>query len=561
MKNKIFKYTIIASLLTVFGCQSDFFDPKLDFYHTPETIVTDRATLWSFANAFYAYIPYGFTSLDGNLFAAATDEAQQTVVGGATLIFNSGTMNARSIPDNNYKGLYDGIRAANLFLSYAEANKNILSLNRDTISDAKAYSDDKYNLGFYIAEAHIAKAYYYAELIKRYGGVPIINTTFQEATSLYVPRASYDSVVNFIVSEIDNNRWNLVPNWKTPPTGTGAAVTSDGRFSLGSALALKARVLLYAASPLHNPTNDVAKWEKAAAASKELISYTTLGYALDANYATYFVGANTLNSKETIFAVRRAASNSIEKANYPIATPGGNSGVCPTHNLVAAYEYIGAVNPTNPYLNRDPRLAASIVFNGSTWNSRLIDQSAGGMDDMAKTNTSKTGYYLKKFLKDNLNLVQGATEQHHWIMFRYGALLLEYAEAMNEAYGPDALPVGYTLSAKAALTNVRKRASALLPAITTTDKDEFRDIVKHERMVELAFEDQRYWDLLRWKDAETVLNQPVTGVKITKVDGVNTYEVVNVANRSFTAPMHYYYPFSYSEVAISKGTLEQNSGY
>ena len=557
----------MAVLLTASGCQ-DFLDTKIDTFQTDSTIMTQRGTLFSYATAFYTPLRSGFTALDGNLFAAVTDEAQQTVIGGNALTFNLGIMSSKSVPEYLYKNYYEGIRAANNFLTFAAANKGLLTLYRDTVADKINYKTDTLNYNWYMAEAHIARAFYYAELIKRYGGVPIVEKTLEQtkADSIYLRRATYEQVVDYIVSEIDNNKANLQRNWKT-----SAYATSEGRFSLGSALAIKTRVLLYAASPLHNPTNDPAKWKRAAAAAYELYTTTGLGYTLDTNYGNYFIGVATSTSAETIFAVRGGASNSIEKANYPIATPGGSSGVCPTQNLVDAYEYIGAVNHSNPYANRDPRLAASIVFNGSTWNDRVINQAAGGKDDQSITNTSKTGYYLKKFLTDKVNLVQNATVQHHWPVYRYGEFLLEYAEIMNEVCGPDGTTFDYngttytlTLSAKAALKKVRDRASASLPAITTTDPVAFRDVVKHERQVELAFEDHRYWDLLRWKDAMTILNQPVKGVKVTNtgtdIAPVFSYQVVDVAKRSFRNA-NYLYPFAYSDIVLSNNVLEQNEGY
>ena len=135
---------------------------------------------------------------------------------------------------------------------------------------------------------------------------------------------------------------------------------------------------------------------------------------------------------------------------------------------------------------------------------------------------------------------------------------------MNEAYGPDGLPIpstGYTLTARQALAQVRARASASLPSVTTVDPAAFRTALKHERRIELAFEDHRYWDLLRWKDAETVLNQPIQGMQVTMNGGIAVYQPLNVANRIFHAPANYYFPFAYSDVAISNGTLVQNPGY
>lgn len=570
MKNRNIIVALLALLLTTTGCR-DFLDTKIDTFQTPAMLVTQRGTLYSLATAFYTPLRYGFTALDGNLFAAATDEAQQTVIGGNTLIFNLGIMNSKSLPENLYKNFYEGIRAANYFLSFAAQNPHLLTLNRDTVADAINYNNDKLSIAWYLAEAHIAKAYYYSELIKRYGGVPIIKNSLDGTSpdSIYVKNSSYDDVVNYIVSEIDNNKANLQVNWKT-----SSFTTQEGRFTLGIALAIKTRVLLYAASPLHNPTNDITKWQRAAAAAIDLYKTTGLGYGLETSYGNYFKSSLTSTSKETIFAVRGAANNTPEKLNYPIATTGGSSGVCPTQNLVDAYETLTGYtyDPTNPYVNRDPRMSASIVTNGSTWNNRTIVESTGGKDDQALSNTSKTGYYLKKFLTDNLNLVQGATDQHHWPVYRYGEFLLEYAEALNQACGPDGTTFTYnsttytaTLTARAALKLVRDRASKSLPLVTTTDAVAFNNAVKHERQVELAFEDYRYWDLLRWKDAETVLNQPVRGAKVTNsgtlTAPVFSYQIVNVATRTFVAPANYYYPFAYSDVVLSNNTLVQNPGY
>ena len=556
--NKIYNYIAIVALAILLGfssCEKGFLDTKIDNYQTPETIKTNRGTLSSFANAFYSSIQNGFIALDGNLFAAATDEAQQTRSSRSALIFNQGILNANNNPDEtNFHRLYEGIRAANFYLDYSVNGREFLALNRDTMADPQGYSRDVEGLNWYRGEARIAKAYYYAELAKRYGGVPIIKQTMDKATDLYVPKSSYEDVVQHIVSEIDTYVDSLQVNWKTHSW----AGNQDGRFSQGSALALKSRVLLYAASPLHNTANDLEKWKKAAKAAYDVIALNR--YSLHGDYRAYFLGSATLTSNETIMAYRTANSNSLEIANYPISTPGGNSGITPSHNLVAAYEYTGAADPSNPYANRDPRLSASIVVNGSNWNSRIINQSAGGSDDMAKTNTSRTGYYLKKFLTDNLNLVQGGTASHHWVLFRYAETLLNYAEAMNEAYGPDNSN-GYSLTARQALKLVRDRSSTSLPAVTTTSVNEFRAAVKHERRIELAFEDHRYWDLLRWKDAQEVLSRPIQGVEVSKSpDGSFNYQIINVTSRTFS-PAMYYFPFSQAELVRSNGTLVQNPSY
>ena len=548
--------TIISAFVIALvssGC-ADFLDTSVDRNSTGETIATNYSSIWGFGRAFYTPLGYGFGMIDSNIFATASDEAQQTSAQSNVIYFNKGMLNENINPlFTYYRNYYEGIRAANFFLDYVGDGKGeaLLAQNRNLVTDKVNYERDLQSLAWFKAEAHVARAYYYAELAKMYGGVPIVTSHIDDGTM--VKRSTYEEVVNYIVNEIDTYKDSLALNWEK-------FTDREGRFTLGVALAIKSRVLLYAASPLHNPENDLTKWEAAAAAANELISNTDLNYSLADSYGSFFIGANPLTSPESIYIVRRSQSNNLEKSNYPIATQGGKSGATPTHNLVAAYEYIGIPDPSNPYANRDPRLAASVVTNGSTWNGRVIDQAAGGSDDMARANSSKTGYYLKKFLTDNLNLTQGQAAQHNWVAYRWGEVLLNYAEAMNEAYGPDAVPDGFTMSARQALQMIRDRASTRLPKVVASDKDSFRDAVKHERRIELAFEDHRYWDLLRWKDAMEVLNNPVLGVAVTRDGEGWSYEVQEVATRTFYEK-NYYLPFLRSEIENSNNTLEQNPNY
>ena len=554
---KMKQHILIATalILSMSSCQ-DFLDTSLDTNQTNETLATNRGSIWAFANAFYSPIHYGYSAIDGNIFASASDEAQQAAASSDVIYFNKGMINANVNPlSYHYTNCYEGIRAANFFLDYVADGKGkaLLELNRNLVTEAESYKRDLQSLDWYIAEAHIAKAYYYAELIKMYGGMPIIEQTMSKSDGAMVSRSSYDECVEYIVNEIDTWKDRLATDWNN-------FADREGRFTLGAALAIKSRVLLYAASPLHNPTNDQAKWVRAAKAANEFIACGDISYSLDPDYGSYFKGATSLTSPESIFIVRRGVSNDLERANYPVSTPGGKSGVCPTQNLVSQYEYIGTPDADNPYANRDPRLAASIVTNGSLWNGRTIAQAPGEPDDMKNANASPTGYYLKKFLTDELNLVQGQTAQHNWVAFRYAEILLNYAEAMNEAYGPESVPSGFVMSAKDALQMVRDRASLSLPAINSSSVEAFRNAVKHERQIELAFEDHRYWDLLRWKDAMTVLNKPVQGVKISKVSDTYSYSVVDVASRKFYE-RNYFLPLLHSEIVNSNGTLSQNPEY
>ncbi|OZI07043.1 RagB/SusD family nutrient uptake outer membrane protein [Siphonobacter sp. BAB-5385] len=548
----------VLGLLT--GCQKEFLDTRIDTNQTEETLSSNYATLFSYANAPYTFLRNEFTMLDNNLFSPVSDETVQTTPGNSNvLFFNNGSWNAISNPDNYYAGYYSGIRAANFFLENSANYRAQLAINRDTISVSGKtnYRNDVLNIGWYRAEARVLRAWYYAELIKRYGGVPLVTRTLGLQDNINLPRASYDEVVSFIVGDLDRYKDSLQVNWKT-----SSFTNNDGRVSKGMALALKARTLLYAASPLNNPSGDVARWRAAAAAANEMLVFAAGAgqYTLDNNYRDYFLRNNTLTSGETIWAIRYPASSDPERRNYPIATAGGASGLTPTQDLVEAYEYKGKPDSLNPYANRDPRLGLSIVTNNSSWNGRTIDQSAGGTDDRRKTNASRTGYYLKKFLADGLNLVQNQTVVHNWPVFRFADVLLMYAEAMNEAYGPDNAN-GYTLTARQALNRVRSRSGVGMPDVTVTSPVDFRAAVRRERRVELAFENHRYWDLLRWKQAATVLNSSVKGVSVSKTGGTFIYTPITVENRVFDASKMYLYPIPQVEINKSNGVLNQNPGW
>lgn len=560
-KNKYIIWFLLSLIVVGLGaCSKSFLDTKIDTAQTQETINSNYSTLLQFAVTPYVYLRNEFTILDNNLFATASDEAVQTASSSNASLFNNGSWNATNNPDNYYSSYYAGIRAANYFLENSANYKASLANNRDTFSASgnTSYYNDMYSISWYRAEAHILRAWYYFELSKRYGGIPLVTQVLSVSDNTDIAKSSYETIIDFIVNEVDTYKDSLQVNWKT-----SSFANYDGRLSKGPALALKARALLFAASPLHNTTNDLSKWKKAAAALNDVIVFAggAGGYAVSTDYRNYFLSNTTLTDNETIWAIRYTANNTLETKNYPIATSGGNSGITPTQNLVADYEYNGTPDAADPYKNRDPRLAYSIVTNNSTWNGRTIVESVGGMDNMANTNASKTGFYLKKFLTDNLNLTQSQTVVHNWPVFRYCEVLLEYAEAMNEAYGPVA-DNGYGLSALAAINKVRTRTGIAMPAVTTTDQISLRTIIKHERRIELAFENYRYWDLLRWKDAETALSQSIQGVKVIKnSNGTYSYTVFNVENRVFNSSKMYYYPFPQTEINKSNGILKQNSGW
>jgi len=545
------KYIIGAIAVMCFTTACNVLDTREDIMYTDEMIASNYNTIKGFGYTAYTYVRNGFQAIDGNLFAAVSDEAEQTASTSQSQLFNTASWNAFNNPDDVYRNDYEGIRAANYFLENYKNYKKLLAVNRDTLTDnGYQYRLDVADIGWLYKENRILRAYFYFDLLKRYGGVPLVTNTLSIDDNTNLPRKDFNEIVNFIVSEVDAVKDSLQTDWKSYDQNR------DGRLTKAAALTLKARTLLYAASPLHNSTNELAKWEKAAEAAHAIIALNQ--FSLHTSYRDLFLKDNAAISKETIWAIRLGPDNQMERKNYPISTPGGNSGITPSHNLVSAYEYKGTPDPQNPYANRDPRLNYSVVTPGSSWNNRTIDISAGGSDQTTNQNASRTGYYLKKFLNDGLNLVQGETQLRSWIMMRYAEVLLDYAEAMNEAFGPDDAH-GWGLSSRDAVNAVRNRTGVQMPPVVANNQAEMRDRIKHERQIELAFEDHRNWDLLRWKDAESILNQPLEGIKVTKDEGGNTtYSEFMVERRSFIAPKMYYYPLPQTEISKSNGVLTQN---
>lgn len=546
---------VITTCLAFASC--NVLDTAFDINTTQEQLDGQPSMVLKVGYAPYGYMVSGFSDFDNNLGSARCDEAVATSRSASVRYFNNGSWNAYNNPDNRYASFYKGIRAANYYLEYSVEYKKMLAVARDTLSDnGTAYHLDVINAGYLRAEARVLKAYYYFELLKRYGDVPLYKNV--PADAKFLPRTPYAEVVEYAIKEIDDALPSLAPDWKS-------YASFDGRFNKGAALALKSRILLYAASPLNtegmSDAERTAAWERAANAASDVIA---LGqYQLSDSYKNLFVG-NTSSNKEIILSRRSSPSNNLEKANYPIATAGGNSGITPSGNLVDAYEYTGTPDPASPFAKRDPRLAFTIVTNGSTWNSRTIDISENGTDSYRNTNASRTGYYLKKYLTDDLVLTQSQTAMHHWVYFRYAEILLNYAEAANEVWGPDVAGT-CGLTAREALNMVRNRPSVALGDIDLSkfagidERTQMRAAVKAERRVELAFEDHRYWDLLRWKDGAS-LAETITGIKASVNGDKIKYEKIDVEPRVFEENM-YRYPLPHEEVSKAGGVLVQNEGW
>lgn len=505
-----------------------------------------------FLTAIYGSIPAGFNNVGDAMLASGSDDAEENNDFAVVQRFNNGTWSANLTVDSKWGSLYSGIRAANIFLANFDWD----------VFDERKYNDDYQQLMeqylLYPYQARFLRALFYFKLIKRYGHVPLITKVLKPEEANQVKPSSYQEVTQFIVAECDS----IIPS--LPVSYTAIPNKETGRATKGAAMALKAKALLYAASPLHNSSNDPDKWIQAARAAKAIIDAGW--YSLESNYSKAF---NNLTSKELIFGRRQDNSNSFERDNFPFGYHGANkNGTIPTQNLVDAYEMqktglpiedpASGYDPQHPYDGRDPRLKKTVIVNNSRWKGRNVQIWNGGLDGPPQEDATETGYYLKKYVVEGVSLgpARVTTARHVWVIFRYGGILLDYAEAMNEAYGPDD-PADLGMSARQAVNKIRSRAN--MPDFPLgMSKEEFRGKLHNERRVEMSFENQRFWDIRRWKIGPSTTD--IKGIKITKnPDGSFSYQKKTVEHRVWNDKM-YLYPIPQGEIFKNKA-LEQNPGW
>ena len=449
-----------------------------------------------------------FASNSAFFLAGATDEAQYALESGAVNTYINGGWSPANPNDRLWTKSYTAIADANMFLE---------KLDQADISEWKYnpnYGDWVAQLELFPYEVRFLRAYYYFELFKAYGDVPLVTTTLTNAQANSVERTSADEIVKFIVDECDA----IAPY--LPVTYTTEVGSEIGRATRVAVYALKARTLLYAASPLHNPTGDKTKWAKAAEACKYILDNAdTWGLKLS-TYATLW-GHDAFFNQELIFGIGRGDDNEngnvFEKANYPIGVENGSSGNCPTQSFVDQYEYQdngetfaerypGAIDLTavDPYEGLDPRFALTVVKNGDEWptngaQKKVIETFVGGFNAAPKYGATPTSYYLKKLVDGScVTTADNQTRRRHtWIVFRLGEFYLDYAEAVFNATG-SANDATYGMTANEAVNVLRNRADIMMPEFTE-DGDAWVARYERERLVELAFENHRFCDVRRWK--------------------------------------------------------------
>ena len=576
MKIKHIALSLLAGLgLTACG-DMDFHEYKVD---DEDYIKETFGNVGGFMTYIYRDLDSDFGQFSGACQASATDEAVYSHQGNTVETYYNGQWSPTTATGSNtWTRCWDGIAYCNLVLD------KFTGLTFSDYEIDRKYKDEMEKYNNYQWECRFMRAYFYFQLVRQYGGVPLkINDMDADAANA-LPRVPADTIFKFIDDECYAIKDTIVKDYATAFPNLG--LTENGRANNLAVLALRARAALYHASPLFTEGKSEAEvkelWHQAALRTWECISECrTRGMSLASDYSKLFNADNWSNAdalKEIIFATRNAASNSFEKYNFPIGMENAGGGNCPTENLVSAYETKNGLSidedPTydsqNPYANRDARLAMTVAVNGEHYpdalNVSALETFYGGVNSRSVAYGTPTGYYLKKYL--NKETVIGASNatsgRHNWVLFRLGGLYLDYAEAMIQYTGSGyATADGLTLSAADAINLVRKRAGQ--PNIATgLSKDDFYKRYQNERFVELAFEGHRFFDVRRWKQGKEYFEN-IKVCEITKAaDGTLTFKTVTnpsyITKRTWAGDHYNLSPIPQSEI-LKAGNLEQNPGW
>jgi hypothetical protein len=560
--NKYLLFGIVLFIVLFTACKKGFLDRAATTQQQDKDIFTSYPQTDMVINNLYSKLPKVYGYLGGFQMGSATDESKDASNWMASMTFNSGGLSPTNNPiGNTWRDYYVMIRQANSILEGIEQYKT---------------PDDGNNPGYLnnrLGEVYFLRAYALFELVRQFGGVIIVNKVIQDPNddaSLKKPRSTYDSCVAQIVADCDM-AFGKVETYNY-------AAKDFGRVTKAACLALKSRIRLYSASPLwaiagktspmpditdNTTATDPAKWEVAANAAKALIDYAKgKGYKLEPDLAgRRAMYIQPWNSKEVLWVrINEEGGSEFERHYFPFGYSGWSAG-SPTQNVVDDYEMKDGMpisssplyNPDRPYLNRDPRFYYDIGFNGAYFKNRVIETFVGGRDEQSTaTDHSRTGYYMRK-LVDTSQTVGQTSRTTDGIVFRLSEAYLNYAEALNE-YSPGNPDIATYVNA------IRSRAG--LPDLPENlSQSEMRQRIHNERRIELLAENQRFWDVRRWKIASQT-EQNIYGMKITKdaaaPDGFK-YEKFLVEKRPWRNAM-LVIPITLDET-FRNPNLQQNPGW
>ncbi|MFO7723654.1 MAG: RagB/SusD family nutrient uptake outer membrane protein [Bacteroidales bacterium] len=497
MKNRYWIYTL-GLMIGLMSCEDDFLDRAPGLNLDEVKVFTIFENTQRYHADLYSHLQDGFNRL-GNYqpvpMSSASDESDSYMGWHGTQTLNFGSYDE---VDNQLDNYYGGIRKANTFLSKLE----VIPFPSEAVRNAM------------VGEVYFLRAFYFFEIVKRYGGMPIIDMVLVPGDELMYARDSYKDCVDFILSDCDQAIGML------PVTRPDNEL---GRATKGAAMALKARMLLYAASPLWNlEITNPDKWQLAADAAKAVIdlktesgeqSYTLYNKGNGAtDYERLFFTRSSNGNKEIIFHKHQGTVDFNNQQINVWAPKGdqfeGAGSIAPTQNFVDLFEMSNGkliqeagsgYDPDNPYLNRDPRFYKIILYNGAVWQGTTVETfvspdlnpSTNGKHRKILAEYTSTGYYVRKYLPEEVKPKTTTRAYHDWIYFRLAEMYLNYAEALNEVSGP-------TQEVYDAVNMVRAR-SGVVELPQGLSQDQMRARIVNERAIELCFEEHRWWDARRWK--------------------------------------------------------------
>ncbi len=571
--NHLTKVLLGMSILLT-ACDSEFLGKPESNDVTINDIFSERARAEPFLwESYRTCMPLGFpidwgshNGMYASMLMAASDEGDVYDTWPSSNDHNTGVWGPTDNREDNFGAHYKGIRNATIFLE-----------NIDMVQDIPQSEKDQMK-----GEALVLRALQYHELMKRYGAVPLVDQVLTSSGDIMLPRSTYQECVDFIVQSCDQAAAVLPDSYPSNFTG---------RITKGVALALKARVLLYAASPLHNtstpylPGNpeltgygnfDDSRWMTSANANKAVLDWAAAA-GVSLVTASPDPGVNYQNAVEAQGNTEMILFNQsngwwgawdpmFQQFVMPRGIYGGWYGHGVTFQHAQHYSTIDGNDqvwpeegPRSEFLQKmeelEPRFQYSVFYSGSKWNDEIgvrnfYQNNNGGWSDGAPVNGVG---YMKKFLGRG-NWGGG---QFNWIVFRLAEFYLNYAEALNEA-SPMHADVYWALNV------IRDRAG--IPHISPNDsrynsQEKLRDAIRRERAVELAFEEHRFFDVRRWRIAgeDGVMRGQMWGLNIYQLnDGEFIYRKEPFETRVWDDKM-YLYPLPQQE--IDKGYLVQNPGW
>ncbi len=601
-------------LLAISSCD-DMFEPAKENFRQLEDMTEESDYAHGLLMYGYGSLPYMTTTQTD----IATDDATSNLT--TNSYYNMATFGSWKAEDNpmsqwnNCKG---GIQYINLFLTIVEKTKWAPSAESKQQMFIDRMKGEAYGLRallyYYLLQAHGG----YADDGVLYG-VPLLTTPEDGSSDFNQPRASFADCVKLCFADCDSALAYLPVDYVDIKTNDeipakyralGANYSNynlvfgdnaKGLMSAKIAEAIKAQIALLAASPAFREQSGVTSAEAATLCANVLKriggleGFDPLGNIWYKN--TSKLGPGSSEMPEILWRESRedGHNNTTQEGdNYPPSLY-GNGRVNPSQNLVDAFpmrngrpitDANSGYNAQDPYVNRDPRLSDYILYNGTTF--RRIDIITGyypnskgeSYDNINNrpTMSTRTGYYLKKLLRDDVSPAASGSEIKQWHVYpriRYTEIFLAYAEAANDAWGPKSDPTGIGFTAYDVIKAIRERAGLGTNEIgqplpegdayleeCAGDQAKMTNLIRNERRIELCFENKRFWDLRRWM---LPLNEPVMGIEINRNAETNvlTYETIKVDERNFAFPdgsYQWYGPIPKSEI-LKWSNLKQNKGW